>query len=324
MALFSRRGRSDDEHAPATTTGDADAAAQTPEERPAATEAVPEVGISISTFGSAPTVRPAAEAPARTQTVPGLPDNVLLKQALAALPAEPQNTDVMNVMRQAMQGHLYVRVQGDAKALLADGQPLNIAATAIGDQRFMLAFTGGAALQDSVRVDGDSATSAIGQPTVSVFQNVVAGPYAGLFLDHASVGARLILPSELIQKALEESEPTLALKALLVGERTAQTPAEVADALTRVRLWVAGNTDEAGRIGLAEARTADGRRRLEVFSHPLEVIAVGRGDRPLPLSGEQLAKALAADPAISGVVVDPAGPWIELDRDDLAPVLALA
>lgn len=322
MALFSRRDKSDASDVPDAS----DAAADERVEPTADAEVVPQVGISISTFGKpAPTVtRPPAEAPERSQTVPGLPDNALLRQALAALPAKPENTDVMNVMRQSLQGHLYVRVQGDAKSLLAEGQPLSLAATTIDDKRFLLAFTGGTALQDSVRADGDSATSAVGQPTSVVFQNVVAGPYAGLFIDHATTGARIILPTELIQKALEEGDPTFALKSLLVSERTEATPAAVVDALTRAKLWVAGNTDASGRIGLAEARSADGRRRLEVFSHPLEVIALGRGDRPLPLSGDQLGKALASDEGITGVVVDPAGPWIELGRDELAPVLALA
>lgn len=329
MALFSRRGASD-EHDPIErdpASGNP-AAEDTEPEVVLPEEIVPEVGISFSTYGKAASVpaaaRPAAEAPERTQTVPGLPDNAVLKQALAGLPEKPQNTDVMNVMRQALQGHLYVRVQGDAKALLAEGQSLTLAVTAIEDKRFLLAFTGGAALQDSVRADGDAATSAVGQPASTVFQNVVAGSYAGLFLDHATTGARLILPAELIAKALEEGDPAFTLKTLLVSERTDKTPIDVADALTRTRIWVAGGADASGRIGLAEARSADGRRRLEVFSHPLEVIALGRGDRPLPLTGEQLGKALASDEGITGVVVDPAGPWIELGRTELAPVIALA
>ena len=333
MALFSRRGSSDDSVSADSNPGDP--AEMTADETPvpvsdagAPAEVVPDVGISISTFGKPPQApapaRPPAEPPVRSQTVPGLPDNALLKQALSALPAAPENTDVMNVMRQALQGHLYVRVQGDAKALLAEGQPLSLAATSIEDKRFLLAFTGGAALQDSVRADGDSATSAVGQPSSVVFQNVVAGPYAGLFIDHATTGARIILPSELIEKAIAESDPAFTVKSLLVAERTDATAAAVVDALAQVRLWVAGNTDESGRIGLAEARSADGQRRLEVFSHPLEVIALGRGDRPLPLTGAQLGKALAADEGITAIVIDPAGPWIEIRRDDLAPLIALA
>lgn len=332
MALFSRRGKPEEPHAAEPD----EAVTEEPSvELPA--EPVPEVGISFSTYGASAAVpsttrapspassapRPAATAPA-SETAGRMPDNAVLRSALAALPAEPQNLDVMNVMRQALQGHLYVRVQGDAQSLLAAGQNLTLAVTAIEDKRFLLAFSGGSALHDSVRADGDTATSAVGQPALTVLRNVVAGPYAGLFLDHATAGARIILPSELVEKAVEEADPSFTIKTLLSSERSDKTAIDVVEALTHVKLWVAGNTDADGRMGLAEARSADGKRRLEVFSHPLEVIALGRGDRPLPLTGAQFAKALASDPGITGVVVDPAGPWIELDRAQLAPLLALA
>jgi hypothetical protein len=93
------------------------------------TEAVPQVGISVSTFGRGPEsarplaadaastapARPEEAAPPATQAVPGLPDNVLVQQALRALSDDPQPAEIMNVMRQALQGQLYVRAQGDAK-----------------------------------------------------------------------------------------------------------------------------------------------------------------------------------------------------------------
>ena len=74
---------------------------------------------------------------------------------------------------------------------------------------------------------------------------------------------------------------------------------------------------------MAESRTATGERFLEVFSHPLELLALGRGDQAVPLQKEQLAKALAGDDGLTGLLVDPAGPWIRLNRQDLAGVLAL-
>lgn len=313
-------------------------------------EPVPEVSISVSTFGkpsagsrpidsvgqeppaqpatpaaSGPRARPAAEAPARTETVSGLPDNTVLKQALASLPETPGNAEVMNVMRQALQGHLYVRAQGNAQDLIAQGASLTLAITSFQDKRFLLAYTGGAALQASIRADGDTATSAVGQPAIHILRNVTASGYDGLYLDHAIAGARMILPTQLIAKALDEGDPELTIKTLLVSERTQQTAFAVAEALTRVKLWVAAKPDPAsGQIGLAEARTPSGQRRLEVFSHPLEVVALGRGDRALPITGAQLGKALAADTGMTGLLIDPAGPWIELDREALAPVLALA
>jgi len=332
MALFNRRSKKDAVPAEAAAPDErADSSVdQTPAEAPETApsdESVPEVGISISTFGKAPApvTRPAAEPPAPTETVPGLADNTVLKAALAALPEKPENIDVMNVMRQSLQGHAFIRVRGDARALLAEGKELPLAVSAHGEDRYMLVFSGGAALQASIRADGDTATSAVGQPMANILRNALAGPYAGLIIDHAVPQARIVLPRALIQKALEESDPDSTIKNLLSAPRHELTAFEVTDALTRVKLWVAaGKTDEAGRIGLAEARTASGERRLEVFSHPLEVLALGRGDRPLPLTGAQLGKALASDAGLTGVIVDPAGPWIQLDREQLAPVIALA
>lgn len=337
MALFSRRGTRDDStpgpvETTAVDTETPDAAASADASAPA--EPVPHVGISVSTFGSDPsrarpaegrlTARPAATAPEPSQTVPGIVDNVLVQAALAALPEKPEGADIMNVMRQALQGQLYVRAQGDARALLESGQGVNLAITSWEDKRFLLVFTGGATLQESAQAEDTANSSALGQTAQNVFRSAVESGYDGVYLDHLSVGARLVLPIELVRKALEEGDPSFALKDLLAGPRDESTAAAVADALTRVKIWVAGGTDAEGNVGLAEARSLDGARRLEIYSHPLEVIAMGRGDRPLPLEAEQLAKTLAGEPGLTGVVVDAAGPWIELDRAALAPVLALA
>lgn len=316
--------------------GDADGAAAVESGEP-----VPHVNISVSTYGkpassarpaqaqphapAQPRIQPPAEAPAPTEKVPGLPDNVVLRGALAELPEKPGNRDIMNAMRQTLQGNLYVRVRGDARTLLAEGKELTLAVSAIGDQRFMLAFTGGEALQRSIASDGDTATSAVGQPAQVVLRNSVAGPYAGLIIDHATPQARIILPKQLVEKSLEQADEALTIKNLLSKPRTDATAADVADALTRVKFWVAaGKAEGSEQVGLAEVRTQDGERLLQIYSHPLEIIVQGRDERPLPLTGEQLGKALAADPAISGILIDPSGPWIKLSRADLAPVIALA
>jgi len=372
MALFSRRtpdpAKRDAAAEPSGAPEQADATAETSAEAPVdqPAEAVPHVGISISTFGAgresarplpdaegaasagpaasaaaAPgTAAPAATgaepgapaaprrgpatAPAPTQTVAGMPDNVVVQAALAALPAQPQSADIMNVMRQTLQGRLYARAQGDAQAQLADGKGVNLAITTYQDKRFLLVFTGGAALQASARAESAATTSVIGQDAQNLFRTAISSGYDGVYLDHATEGARLILPIALVEKALDEGEPTFAIKSLLVAERGDATPLAVAEALTRVTVWAAGGTDPSGRVGLAEARGVDGSRRIELYSHPLEVIAMGRGDRPLPITPIQLGAMLTAETGLTGVVIDPAGPWIELDRDVLAPVLALA
>jgi len=312
------------------------------------TDAAASVSISVSTFGglgaAAPRATPPAPAatasplaprprgpraetqvaPPASETVPGLRDNVLLRDALARVADGPQSQALLDVTRQLLQGHVFLRVKGDARSLLAEGKDLPLAVATAGDRTFALVYSSGAALQASLHADGDADTSAMGQPVPSVLRHVLAGTYDGIIIDHASAPARAVLPRELLQKVVEQSDPQLTVKTLLAGERTAATAAEVAEALARVPLWVAVGKTEGGKPGLAEGRTADGKRYLEVYSHPLEVAVVGRGDNAAPVTGAQLAKALSGDSGLDGVVVDPAGPWIRLTRDELGPVLALA
>jgi hypothetical protein len=132
-----------------------------------------------------------------------------------------------------------------------------------------------------------------------------------------------VLPRELLEKLVDQSDPSLAVKTLLAGERTDGTAPAVAEALTRVKFWVAVNRSQEGRFGVAEARTQDGARLIELYSHPLEVASQRRGDQAAPMTGAQLASALRADEAIAGAIVDPGGPWIRLSRADFAPLLAL-
>ncbi|MDE0547461.1 SseB family protein [Microbacterium sp. C7(2022)] len=325
-----------------TESADANASADAVDA--AEVSAAASVGISMSSFGgfgstSAPAV-PAAQAtptpgpgqhvakppapetaPAQTETIPGLRDNVLVRAALADVSAPAQSAEVLNVVRQMLQGHLFLRVKGDARALIAEGKPLPLAMATLGEKNYALAYSSGAALQESVKADGDTGTSAMGQPVLAVIRHVLAGTYAGLIIDHASGQARVTLPRDLLEKVTEQLDEKMTIKSLLAAPRTDETAPAVAAALGTVPLWVAIGKTADDRPGVAEGRAADGSRYLEVYSHPLEVAAVGRGDRSAPITGEQLAAALNGDEGLSGVVVDPAGPWIRLSREQLAPLL---
>ena len=118
-----------------------------------------------------------------------------------------------------------------------------------------------------------------------------------------------------------------AVRSLWAEPRPADAPTRLAEALLEAPMWVAVNkatgADGIEKIGIAEARTADGLRLLNVFSHPLEIVAMERSDRALPFTAAQLGKALRTDESLGGVIVDAGGPWISLTRDELAPVIAL-
>ncbi|MFD5213369.1 SseB family protein [Microbacterium sp. NPDC058345] len=268
----------------------------------------------------------AALPPEQTHSVEGLDDNVLLREALAQLEDGATNEQLLGVMRQSLQGHLYLRVHGDAREQITEGKPLSVGVIRDGDRSFMLAYSSGAALRASVHGQDDAAaTSAIAQPVASVYRQVVSGGFTGIVIDNASSPHRAVFPAELLQKALEQGDDDTQLKGLLAAPRDEATPARVAEVLAKKRTWVAVNDAGNGQpVGIAEARSADGRRYLQLFSHPLEVVVLGRKDQPMPFPPEQLAKVLRSHPDIAGVLIDVAGPSIAVEREALTPVMVLA
>ena len=364
MALFSRRKKSADDAVPVAepTTVDADESDQTEVETVAPTvgisvqafrgvgaDAGPEVALpstepdtarpevqaqasapSAPTVPAAPVKRTlplaAALPPEQTETVPGMKDNVLLREALAEIAEGATNEQLLGVLRQVLQGHLYLRVNGDARTQIAEGKALSIAVVRDEDRSFMLAFSNAASVRDSVQRETDpTATSAVAQPVTSVIQQVVEGDFTGLIIDNASGVHRAVFPTEVLKKALDQADPDLTIKTLLSAPREADTATRVGEALAKTKAWVAVNDGtSSGQVGIAEAQTPDGKRFLQLFSHPLEVVALGRGDRPMPFTPEQLAKVLSTHPEMAGVLVDAAGPSIIVERDALAPVLVLA
>ncbi|OAN42101.1 SseB family protein [Microbacterium sp. H83] len=302
----------------------------------------PDVATGASTGSgaiTAPGTPPTATAPAperrlplapalppeQTETVAGMKDNVLLRESLKEVEKGATNEQLLGVLRQALQGHLYIRVNGDARAQISEGKPLSVAVVRDGDRQFMLGFSSAAAVRDSVQLEKDpTATSAVAQPVTSVLQQVVAGDFAGLIVDNASAPHRVVFPTELLQKALEQADVDMTIKSIIAAPREQDSTVRLGEALALKRTWVAVNDGgETGQVGIAEAQTPDGKRFLQLFSHPLEIIALGRGDRPLPFDPEQLAKTLATHPEMAGIIIDPAGPSMVIERDALAPVLAL-
>ncbi|WP_119698672.1 SseB family protein [Microbacterium halotolerans] len=284
-----------------------------------------------------PAVRPPlpgapAAPPTQLETVPGLRDNALVRDALAALPEKPTGAQVMGVIRQMLQGHLYLRVQGDARKTLSEGGQVTFGVAKAGDKDYMMVFSSGAALRDAVKADGDTQTSAVAQPTPALVRHLLSGTFAGIIVDNYSKQRRAVLPRDVVEKAFDQADSELRLKSLLAQPRDADTPGKISEVLAqKPPVWVAvgevNNDAEEGeqkKYGIAEARLADGTRLLQVFSHPLEVVALGRPEKAMPLAVDKIAKMLKDHPQLGGLLIDPAGPLMTLTRDELAPVIAIA
>ncbi|MCG1037964.1 hypothetical protein, partial [Polaribacter sargassicola] len=100
----------------------------------------------------------------------------------------------------SLQGHLYLRVHGDAREQMAAGESLSVGVVRDDDRTFMLAYSSGAALQASIQDEEDAAsTSAIAQPATLVYQQVVGGGFTGIIIDNSSVPHRVVFPTELLQ-----------------------------------------------------------------------------------------------------------------------------
>lgn len=342
MALFSRR--KNDSSTP-------DAEPQAPEElapeveeavtEPETAEAVPQVNISMTSFGglgstaTPQTVRPEkpeditlplapSDPPSNLETISGLRDNAVLRDALAALPEEPTGAQLLGVARQLLQGHVYLRVRGDARKQIEAGEPLQLGVVSDGDRQFMLAFSSGRALRDAFQKDNDVDTSAFAQPAQAIVQNIVNGELDGLILDNDSAPARAVIPKDVLVKAMDQAQPDFALKTLLSEPRAEDSRDKIVAALRDARLWVAvgvaGEKDGKEQYGIAEAHTRDGRRLLQLFTHPLEVVALQRSEQPMPFDFDRLKSAMSEHNALAGVIIDPAGPSIRLSREDLAPL----
>ncbi|GAA4778262.1 SseB family protein [Microbacterium gilvum] len=268
-----------------------------------------------------------AAPPTVLESVPGLRDNALLRDALAALPEKPTGPQVMGVLRQLLQGHVFLRVKGDARQQISEGKPVTFGIARVGEKNFMLAYSSGKALRDAVQADGDTATSAVAQPVASLLTQLLDGDFGGIIIDNSSAPHRVVLPRDIVEQAVTQADPEFRLKALITAPREADTPHRVAALLAeQPPLWVAVGalaTDDS-KMGIAEARLADGTRLVQVHSHPLEVVAQGRGEKALPIQVDKLAKMLREHPELGGLLIDPAGPLITLTREELAPVLALA
>ncbi|WP_111466995.1 SseB family protein [Microbacterium suaedae] len=270
-----------------------------------------------------------AAPPNDIETVKGLRDNTLLRDALASLPEKPTPQQLLGVARQLMQGHVFLRVTGDVREQMQENgkATLSFGVARNGDKSYMLVFSSGKALRAAVQADGNAQTSAVAQPVPMILGHMIDNGFDGLIVDNASGPHRIVLPREVLERAREQADPNLRVKSALAQPRETDTPKKVASILSeRPPLWVAvgPSPKDEKKMGIAEARLANGTRLLQVYSHPLEVVAQGRSERALPFGVEKVAKVLVDHPELGGILIDPAGPLMTLTREELDPVLALA
>ena len=270
--------------------------------------------------------------PTRLETIKGLRDNAVLRDALAALPEKPSPAQLLGVARQLLQGHLFLRVAGDVREQVDENGKATLqfgVATANG-KNYMLVYSSGKALSEAVKADGNEKTSAVAQPVPMILNHMLERGFDGLIVDGASGQSRIVLPREVLERAHKQADPRMRVKSALAQPRTAETPKNIAKILAeRPPLWVAIGSSDTGedegekKMGIAEARLVDGTRLLQVYSHPLEIVAQGRTERAMPFGVDKIAKILRDHDDMGGILIDPAGPLMTLTREELEPIMDL-
>lgn len=340
MGLFSKRNASDSTETESET--EAVATSDDASSNASSEESVPQVSISVSAVGASPfipgAVGAAAAAPASEPEAPAEPaepeapaagpeTNLDLGEALLGLPGEEGGRAMLHVLRQALQGKLLLSTNLDgvsAEDQAAGRIPLGVHRDEDGDI-YLLAYTSGVALE-RMR-SGDEPLHGISVPSLWALGQARTDDYAGIILDPSAGDASAVIPKELINRMFGDGRNNDAAKQALAQPREAGAEQRIVEALAERGGFVAGraDVDENGvrtSVGVAETRMGD-RRMLEVFTSPLEIAALGRGDDAYPVTAAELAGALRSDEGISGIIVNPAAPWIDLDREQLTLLLSV-
>jgi hypothetical protein len=329
MALFSKRNASDARSAAAEA---ATSAREVEEDTtPAVAESVPHVPISVTTVSSAartpeaPVSVPAAPAAAPAPAA-GEPDtNVDLAQALTALAEGGDERAMMHVLRQSIQGKLLLSTSLDGVSdedKAAGRVPLGVHRDPEGAV-YLLAFTSPRELEKTRTAEGP--VSGVAVDAVWALRQAAGEGYAGIVLNPADGKASAVVPKTLIARLFGDGRNNDLAKQALAQPRDADALQQLVAALAAHGGFVAGRAemDEEGNrktVGIAETRLGD-RRLLEVFTSPIEIAALGRGDDAYPVTAAELAAALRSDEGITGIIVNPAAPWLDVDRAQLAPLL---
>lgn len=251
-----------------------------------------------------------------------LVDNDRVRRAVAAFSADPKQETMLDVLRASMTGELLLDVTGSELDIsggrLHAGSTLRINQRLGPDgQRALLAFTSNAEI---ARIHPDGARyQSIAQPAAAVLELARRQGAAWLYIDPAEKTAALSAAD--IDFALRHPRNDRLSAAIAAVDAGTGSRAEVITALVAEGpLLLAGQRAE-GQGGdeppqLRVTRRDDGTTALLAFTSAPEVAARDLRDGIVATTTTHVLEQLQRGPFAS-IVLNPAGPWIELSREEL-------
>ena len=249
-------------------------------------------------------------------------DNVRVRAAIAAFAADPQRKAMLDVLRACLVGELLLDVTGSEIDLsdgrLHAGSMLRISSdVGLDGKRALRAFTSNA---EVARMHPEGARyQSIAQPASAVLELAQRQGAGWLHIDPAEQTA--ILSAADIDYALRHPRNDRLSSAIADAEAGRGSRAEVITALAADGpLLLAGLLEEGqsrdDRPRLRVSKRADGGTALLAFTSAPEVAAREPRDGIIPTTTTKVLEQLQLGP-FSSIVLNAAGPWIEISRAEL-------
>lgn len=249
-------------------------------------------------------------------------DNARLRRAIAAFGADSNERTMIEVLRAALVGDLLLDITGSALALV-DGQPEEGAAVSVSSNVgpdgavALLAYTSEAEL---ARMHPGSAYESLRQPAAAVLEMVKRQGAGWLCLDPAD--ATVALSAKDVDFALRHPRNDRLSRAVTAGERGGSRAAIVDALRADGPLLLAGELAEGQRRDekprLRMTKQPDGTMSLLAFTSAPEIAARNPQDGVIVTTTSKVLEQLRGSSTFASLVINPAGPWVEIKRDELA------
>ncbi len=251
-----------------------------------------------------------------------LVDNVPLRRAIAEFAEKSEQSTFLEVVRNILHGDLLFDTTGSEISMTDDGSSIATGSTfALREgtgpdgERALFAFT---RQEEVLRMHEDTpaAVQTLGQPAASTLEFAAEHGFGWLYLDPAGPTCAVRLADvEFTVKTIRND----AIKTALDTDGPTWMKNAVIDALSLggQLLYAVNETPEG-----VQARTSTnpaGQAVALAFTSAAEVVVRSTSDSWAAIDVSRIVSDALGD-NFSGLVINPAGPWIELNRDDLLQV----
>ncbi|WP_083587303.1 SseB family protein [Agrococcus sp. Marseille-P2731] len=248
-------------------------------------------------------------------------DNARLRRAITAFGADSSEQNMVEVIRAALVGELLLDATGSEFDLRGgsaqSGSKIRIRSSVGPDgRRAMLAFTSNAEVA-RMHPEGTQHQS-LARPAASVLEMAKKQGAGWLYLDPAD--KTVALSAKDIDFALRHLRNDRLSAAIAAGEsggsREAILEALRADGPILLAGEVRGGEQRTDQPRLRMSERADGTRALLVFTSAPEIAARNPQDGVISTTTKRLREQLRTSTLFAGLVVNPAGPFVEVTREE--------